>query len=274
MFHSTRKVITMNQELSKQLRQIELQEQKLLNSSDNAFIKGTVSPLMNKVQDKIPDKLKNTLNTAFYKGFQLVFDKGTVYIEKTYNKEQIELEYDINNYAVNKKMNKKHMKKLDWHSKQTKLVNTSLSVLEGGVLGLLGVGLPDIPLFISVLVKTVYETALSYGYQYNTPEEKTYILLLINSAITKGNMQKEYNNQLELLGERIDSNIDVEINLTSQMKDTSDHLADALLTAKFLQGIPIVGAIGGAVNYSIVNSVANFAGLKYKKRYLLKKVTG
>ena len=261
----------MDQTLSKQLQKINLQEQKFLNTSDNGLLKGTISPLVDKVENIIPDKLKDTLNSAFYKGFQLVFDKGTAFIEKTYNKEKIELEHDINNYAIDRKINKKHMKKLDWHSKQTKLVNTSFSVLEGSVLGLLGVGLPDIPIFISVLVKTVYEIALSYGYQYDSTEEKAYILLLICTAISKGDTQLKYNEQLEALSAKIDNSLQENIDMTKIMKDTSSQLAEALLTAKFIQGIPVVGAVGGVVNYSIVNRVASFSRLKYKKRYLLKK---
>jgi len=46
------------------------------------------------------------------------------------------------------------------------MVNTSITVLEGGGLGLLGIGLPDIPLFIAVIMRTIYEVALSYGYDY------------------------------------------------------------------------------------------------------------
>ena len=263
----------MDQILSKQIRQIELQEQKFLNQPESKLMQNTISPVLDMLQDKIPDKLKDTLNIAFYKGFQLVFDQGTEYIEKTYNKDKIQLEYDINDYAVNKKNNKKHMTKLDHYSKQTKLINSSFSILEGGVLGFLGIGIPDIPLFIAVLMKTLYETALSYGYLYETPQEKAYLLLTINSAISKGELQKDYNSRLEQLGQELDHGINKPVELEVMMRSTSNHLADALLTAKFIQGIPVVGVIGGAVNYNMVNRVAKYAGLKYKKRYLLKKAS-
>lgn len=38
-----------------------------------------------------------------------------------------------------------------------------ISGVEGVGLGLLGIGLPDIPLFTAVILKSVYEIALSYG---------------------------------------------------------------------------------------------------------------
>ena len=262
----------MNKILIQQMRQLEKQEQKMLNQPENSLMKTTVSPFMDKIQNKIPVKLKSTLDTAFYKGFQLVFEKGSSYIEKTYNKDKIEMEYDINNYAVDKKFTKRHFKKLDKQSGQSGMLNSTFSILEGGVLGLLGIGLPDIPLFLSVIVKTIYEISLSYGYQYNTAEEKTYILLLICGAITKGEKQKEFDRELELLGEKIDQNIVVDCNTEKQMKVTAGIFSDALITAKFIQGIPIVGVIGGVVNYSILNRVSKYTRIKYKKRYLQKKI--
>ena len=262
----------MNQMLNQQLKQIELQEQKIFDQAKHGILEATLTPMLDKLQDKIPDKLIKTLNTAFYKGFQLVFDKGSTYIEKTYNKDKIELEYDINNYALDKRMNKRHFNRLDQYSKQTKLINSSFSVLEGSVLGILGIGIPDIPLLLAVLVKTIYEIALSYGYSYDKAEEKAYLLLLINAAITKGELQMDLDKKLEQLSDKLDHNIETNTDMDTQMKETSKALSDALLTSKFIQGIPIVGIVGGAVNYSIVNRVAKYARLKYKKRYLLNKL--
>jgi hypothetical protein len=262
----------MNPMLNQQLKKIELQEQKILNQANQNILESTFNPMLDKIQDKIPAKLVDTLNTAFYKGFQLVFEKGSTYIEKTYNKDRIELEYDINNYALDKRMNKRHFNRLDQHSKQSKLINSSFSVLEGSVLGILGIGLPDIPLLLSVLVKTIYEIALSYGFSYDNEEEKTYLLLLIHAAIAKGEYQKDLNKQLELLSDKLDNNIEVTADVDTQMKETSKALSDVLLTAKFIQGIPFVGVVGGVVNYNIVNRVSKYARLKYKKRYLLKKL--
>ncbi|QRV21485.1 EcsC family protein [Lacrimispora saccharolytica] len=59
------------------------------------------------------------------------------------------------------------MKRLDQHSKQSRLINSSISVIEGGVLGAFGIGLPDIPLFLALVLKSVYEIALSYGNLFN-----------------------------------------------------------------------------------------------------------
>lgn len=90
----------MDRLLLKQLDNIKKKEAKILNKPENTLIKQKVAPLAQKVEDKIPTKLKGVLETAFYKGFQLVFEKGNRVIEKTYNKEKLQLQYDINNYAI------------------------------------------------------------------------------------------------------------------------------------------------------------------------------
>lgn len=262
----------MKRSLDQQIKNIEKQEQRILNKQENPLVSAKIRPVVDKIQEKIPEKLISTLNTAFYKGFQLVFEKGSTLIEKTYDKDKILMDYDINDYAIGKEFNLRHIKRLDKQSKQSGIMNSSFSAIEGGVLGLLGIGIPDIPLFLSVMLKTIYETALSYGFRYDTEEEKVYILLMISSAVSKGSKQKEYNLELDQLAANIDHNIVTVSGSEEQMKITSELLSEALLTTKFIQGIPIVGAVGGAVNYAILNKVGNYARIKYKKRYLLKKL--
>ncbi|PXV93707.1 EcsC family protein [Lachnotalea glycerini] len=75
--------------LLKQLSNVDKQERKFLSQKENIYIKNNFKPVMDKFQDKIPEKVKTTLDMAFYKGFQFVFKKGNAYIERTYNKENI-----------------------------------------------------------------------------------------------------------------------------------------------------------------------------------------
>lgn len=262
----------MNRELNKQLKRLDKKEQKILSKKENKLIKSKIDPIKNQIQEKIPDKLRLTLENAFYKGFQLVFEKGEGYIEKTYKKDQKVLEYDINNYAIDRALTKKHIKKLDKKANQTKMINTSFTVLEGGGLGFLGIGLPDIPLFIAVIMRTIYEVALSYGYDYKSDEEKLYILLLICAAMSQGEGQRKFNEEIDNMGNRIDQQMETEIELQVQIKETAQVLTDAMIVGKFIQGIPLVGTIGGVVNFNIINKIGKYTIIKYKKRYLLKKV--
>lgn len=58
--------------------------------------------------------------------------------------------------------------------------------VEGIGLGALGIGLPDIVIWVSVLLRGVYETALKYGFDYDSPEEKLFILKMIETAMLSG----------------------------------------------------------------------------------------
>lgn len=256
----------------KQYNKLDKKEKKILGKKENIIMRSKVSPLMDKMDEKIPDKLRLTLENAFAKGFQLVFEKGEAYIEKTYKRDKRILEHDLDNYAVEKDPRKKHIKKIDNKANKAKRVNTSFSLLEGGVLGFLGIGLPDIPFFIAVIMRTIYEVALSYGYDYKSDEEKSYILLLICGAMTTGDKQRQFNDKLDKLANEIDNQVVTRIDLNEQMNETAEVLADAMIVGKFIQGIPIVGAVGGVINYNILQKIGKFSAIKYKKRYLLKKL--
>jgi len=258
-------------ELEKQLNRLEKKEYKILNKEESKLMKTRVAPAVEKIQGKIPEKLISALETAFFKGFKLVFEKGNTYIDKTYNKEKLKMDYAYNNSEVNRKMNWRRMRKLDKTSRQSQTVSSLVSVVEGSVLGALGIGLPDIPLFISVIMRNINEIAYSYGFNPEKDEEREYILMLICGAIAKGQRQKELNEKIDLAGSRIDRKIAAETNLEEQIKETAKVLSESMLTAKFIQGIPIVGAIGGIVNYSIIKRIGEYASLKYKKRYLNRK---
>ena len=258
--------------LAKQLRITEKQEKNFLQRKDNIFIETKINPLLSKIHSKIPAALVNKIDSAFYKGFQLVFEKGSSYIEKTYNRKKMNITHDLNNYAVDRYQSKKHMRSMINQNTQTKLLNESISALEGGVLGLLGVGLPDIPLFTAVIIKTIQETALTYGYDYDSTNEKEYILYLICAAMSPKDKSLEYDKEVDSLSEKLEADVDPQLSLDELMKKTASLLSESLLTLKFVQGLPIVGVIGGIVNPIILHRIGTYAGIKYKKRYLLSKI--
>lgn len=200
----------------------------------------------------------------------MVLEKGTKYIEKSYNKDKIQLEHDVNNYALEKKITKKSIKTMDIQAKKSKFLNGTISTVEGAGLGILGIGLPDIPLFIAVILKTIYEIALSYGFDYKKEEEKIYILNLICVALTDGENKKYYKGRLDELENKIDSDIVVDNDLNEEIKQASEVLSQSMLVSKFIQGFPIVGILGSVTNYKVINKISKYGTIKYKKRYLTK----
>ena len=261
----------MANEKSRQFKRLNKKEERILNKKDNRFIKSKINPVMDKVQDKIPEKLRATLETAFLKGFELVFEKGNIVIEKTYNKDRLMSDHVVNDYILEKKLNRRNMNTLDKYVRKSNRFNTSLSLVEGSVLGFFGIVLPDIPLFIGVIMKTINEIALNYGFDYKNDNEKAFILKIISAAMSEGEDKIRINDEISILGEAIDKNLEINIDLDSLIKETAKILSDALLVGKFIQGIPFVGIVGGTINYTIIKKIAKYGQIKYKKRYLAKK---
>ena len=89
-------------------------EWKALEKKEERFITAArhqKEPLLNrKLERFVPEKLEDTLNLAFYKAFELIFNRGTSIIEKTYRKEDMENTYKINAYAAGLKESRKTMK--------------------------------------------------------------------------------------------------------------------------------------------------------------------
>lgn len=100
---------------------------------------------------------------AFVKAFTLIFEKGTSVIEKTYNREDLERTYQVSLYAAKLKEDRKTLRLFSKKAGGIGTKNMALSGISGIGMGILGVGLPDIPIFTAMLLKSIYEIALSYG---------------------------------------------------------------------------------------------------------------
>lgn len=57
-----------------------------------------------------------------------------------------------------------------------------------------------------------------------------------------------------------------------QLAKTANAFAKDMLITKFIQGIPIVGMVGGAANPVYYHKIIGYVQLKYRKRYLLEKL--
>ncbi len=263
------------------------------------------------IEQKIPPKVYDNLRQAFGKAFSLIFEKGNVIIEKTYHKDALMKDFAVRDYAVEIKGTRKELKAVRQKSGAADLTNAAVSAVEGIGLGMLGIGLPDIVVFIGVLLKGVYETALNYGYDYDRPEEKLLILKMMETALLQGEdwiaaneavdawiesgMQdfhevrslfgrtSETEKQVkQSLGEKYrhrEQSREVEIALVfqEQLQRTADVFALDMLLLKFIQGLPLVGVVGGAANPIYYSRVMRYVKLKYQKRYLsakLKKENG
>ena len=254
------------------LTPLEKEWNKVVNQ-ELAFVQKRVekndSRLNQLLEKKIPAGLQNTLDAAFGKAFRLMFEKGTGIIEKTYDKTKMKKWYQINEYAAKVHGTRKALKVFSGKAKGAGAGNLLMSGATGVGLGILGIGLPDIALFTGLMLKGVYEIALNYGFDYDDEEEKKFILLLIRGAVS-------YGKELQSINEELNFYMDYGAyakarTMENAIKSAAGCLSKELLYMKFLQGIPVVGAVGGAYDAIYMKQIMEYAELKYRRRFYLRQ---
>lgn len=224
------------------------------------------SKLNRMLESKVPEKLQSTLDAAFAKAFELVFEKGAAVIEKTYNRRDIERSSRVRRTIAANNPSARALKEACRAAEDSKTKNTLMSGLSGIGMGLFGIGIPDIPLFTAMLLKSLYEVALSYGYNYDELGEKYFILLLIGAGVRYGDELRAADDRVNYFienGAEPDSET-----METEIKIAAEGLSKELLYMKFLQGIPIVGAVGGAYDAIYIDRITKYAGMKYNRRFL------
>lgn len=251
----------LQKEWSKLIKQETAYLEKRMEKSDsklNQFLDG-----------KVPPTLQGTLDKAFSKAFHTVFEKGTGVIEKTYKKEEIEKQYQINDYVAGLSNTRKSLKAFSKKAAGSGTVNLAISGVSGVGLGVLGIGIPDIVIFTGLVLKSVYEIALNYGFDYENEDEKRFILLLIQGALTHGKEMQEINGRVNAY---IENGRHVATESFEECIDAAAGcMSKELLYMKFLQGIPLVGAVGGAYDAIYMKQIVKYAEIKYRRRFLINR---
>lgn len=265
----------MRNALEKEWKRLLEKEEKMLCSAEKkkeTRLDEKIKEVTGKIERKIPERLTGTLDAAFYKAFLTIFERGMGVIEKTMKTEEVQLEFEVNDFRVNKKPDRQSLKKMEMAGKKSKLVHSVVTTAEGIGLGILGIGIPDIPVFLGILLKGMYETAASYGYDYNKKEEQILILRMIAAGLAEGKEKRMADRKVEeWLGF---TEADELLTFEEEVKRTAAALSDAMLMTKFIQGLPVVGVAGGVQNPVVYRKILQYAALKYKKRYLAAKRQG
>ena len=237
----------------------------------------------------IPEGLSQKLEAAFEKAFRAVLTGGTGLIEKTYSRERLELEYQARDYKTGLIPTRKHIRENSRIARRQRTVSTVAAGVEGAGLGLLGIGIPDIPLFLAALFRNLYKLCLHYGIDYERPEEKELLLEMIALSLYQGEDFQERDAALnrrlygmavkdwkkkEKPGKEGDTETDGEKQGISSdaVREAARALSGELLYLKFLQGIAIVGVIGGACGSIYMSRISKYVSLKLERRYLLRLI--
>lgn len=216
-------------------------------------------------EDKVPDKALETLKTAFSKGFKLVLKHGGGTIEKCLNSDEILKERMAREVEIELKKNKKAVKKLRADVKERYYKSLTAVTAEGAALGFFGIGLPDVAVFTGLLLRSSYESALSFGRDYTSEREKYIILLMMEGALKAGSERIIINKELDRL--LLDDNAECRASLDAQCEKTAAAFADELTTMRFIQGFPILGILGGVANNFTFRRVMTFVNAKYRYAY-------
>lgn len=251
--------------LNKELLVVEKQEKKLAKAALKARPAGWKVAL----ESKLPEKVYAGLEKAFAKAFSVVFSKGRSIIEKSYPKETIQEDQSIREYALQVKGGRRELRQMVRFARRAHSRNMVMTTVEGIGLGALGIGMPDIVLFISAILRGVYETALNYGYDYISRQEQMLILKMMAASLSEGEDWQARSEEIDdlLAGEECDTSEEA---YQAQLQDTAAMFAVDMLLLKFIQGLPIVGIIGGAANPIYYRRILRYVQLKYRKRYLWK----
>ena len=221
-----------------------------------------------KIARFVPKKLSGTLDAAFAKAFGLVFEKGTKVIEKTYNRKSLEIDFYENDYRNGVLESKKTLRAFSKKAKAAGNRNLLFSGAAGIGMGVLGIGIPDIPVFTALLLKSVYEIALDYGFDYDSEKERAFILWVIEGAVSYGENILETNEKIDRFIKT--GKLPEDYDQSEAIKSAASNLSKELLYMKFVQGIPIIGAVGGFYDAVYMKRINEFANLKYRKRMLLR----
>ena len=259
--------------LNYELRACQEKEEKLLFKEDPFWKKAAsqhTGALRAKIEEKIPEKLEETLNAAFNAAFKMVFQEGRTLIRKTYDADALKSEYAGKRAAAQVSGDRSLISRLRQPSEKRHLKTMGVASAEGVGLGLLGIGLPDIPILIGNMIRTCTVSAQSHGLDTARVDEQIYMLRLIRLAVLPQTERRQAKRALDVLGEQIDAGAEISCDLETEMQQTSEQLSMTLLFSRFVMGLPVVGVVGGLYNPVIVNQLHQLAEVKYEARMLMR----
>lgn len=254
--------------LAQELAAIERRELRLTRAAERY----RSAPWKAELESRLPDKVRAALQAAFLSAFQLVFSKGTAVIEKSYDRKKLTQGHRISDYMFEKQGGRSSLREMNKSASDSRLVNLAITTAEGVGLGALGVGIPDVPVYVAMLLKGVYETALQYGFEYGSAAERALILRMMEASVTRGAKFVELDAQVDALL-RLDALPPVDdAALKERTESCAESFAVDMLLLKSVQSLPVVGIVGGLANPVYYQRVLGYVSLKYRKRYLLGKL--
>lgn len=233
-----------------------------------AAIKRAERNYMDSLKAKIPDGAREKLEWAFCKGFGAVFEYGDDIIDKTYARGKEgrrfisrDLGFAMDGDAAALRAFESSGVKSDW-------LNMLITTVEGVGLGALGIGMPDIVLFVAMLLRGVREAAAQYGRNSDSDSEKLLTLCMLETAMLSGSAWEERDSLVEQMLSSPEAFPATPEAFDEQIGRSASAFATDLLVLKFIQGLPVVGLVGGMSNPVYYRKVMSYVRLKYERAYV------
>jgi len=94
------------------------------------------------------------------------------------------------------------------------------------------------------------------------------MLRMMATALSTGRDWTSGDREVDAMMSRTGAAVE-DAHFAAQLKSTASAFAMDMLLLKFVQGLPLVGVIGGAANPVYYRKVMDYVQLKYRKRYLM-----
>ena len=223
---------------------------------------------MDALKNKIPDGVREKLEWAFCKAFGAVFDYGDWLIDKTIDSKGAKRRFMARELNFMMDGSSASLSALESSGVKSDGLCMLLTTAEGVGLGFLGVGIPDIVLFVTMLLRGVREAAGQYGRPVESIDDELLILYMLEAAMLSGEEWVQKDSLVEKMLEDSRYIPKRPEAFDSQIERTASVFATDLLVMKFIQGIPIVGMVGGLSNPFYYRKVLRYARLKYERAYI------
>jgi len=216
-----------------------------------SFSSGMAKGLQNKMNNLIPGKIQNIINSSIENMAKLVL-AGSEYTSKQ----------PLFNLTL-KEREDLAKKSIDFYRNAA-----TASGAGTGASGLI-VGLADFPILLSLKVKFLFDLASIYGFDVRDYKERLYILYVFQLAFSSDKRRIQIYEQVSNWDNYIkDLPMDVD---SFDWRTFQQEYRDYIDLAKMLQLVPGIGAVVGAyANYKLMNKLYSTAVNAYRLRVFKK----
>lgn len=219
------------------------------------------SAIEREIEARIPAAVRENLQNAFREAFTTVVRDGGGVIRSSVPEEAARRQYE----AICRALASPAGGRVESPAAGRSAV---LASLRAAGLGLVGIGLPDIPVFAGVLVRAAARIAMDYGFSPWVRREQVLTLLIFRTGLITGPERLAAERRLAAVLDGAGEPLPDGETLAAEV---ADRLAASLLAAKFLQGMPIAGAAGGLWDGRVTHRLLSHTDLCCRRRFLAKR---